>query len=197
ARRRGGPVVRSGCGGGEGRVKGQNGQMAGLAKPLFARWPNGHAAAGQLAADSQVTASRKRGRAPWSACGAPGSAEKGAVMSVKHLRTALAALALVTVTAVPAHGDPWGKDHARGLNPTPSPLATGPDEAARAAASADANAYLALHARSVALNQRYGIGIGTTSPLVTHQGGSDDGFDWSTAGIGAAVILVAAGGAAV
>jgi hypothetical protein len=94
-------------------------------------------------------------------------------MSVKHLRTAMAALALVTVAAVPAHADPWARDQA----------------AARAHADA------ALHARSVALNERYGIGIGTTTPLVQDKGG--DGVDGSTVAIGAAVALIAVGGAAV
>jgi len=95
-------------------------------------------------------------------------------MSVKHLRTAAAALALITVAAVPAHGDPWARDQAT------------------ARAHADA-----LHARSVALNERYGIGIGTTTPLVADQDTSGDGVDASTVAIGAAVALIAVGGAAV
>jgi hypothetical protein len=100
-------------------------------------------------------------------------------MSVKHLRTAVAALALVTVAAIPAHADPWARDHARGLNATSSPAGH------------------ALHARSTGLNQRYGLGASSSKPLVVYEDQSSDGFDWSSAGIGAAVVVAAAGAAAV
>ena len=96
-------------------------------------------------------------------------------MSVKHLRTAVAALALVTVAAVPAHADPWARDQAAA-----SPAHTG----------------AGLHARSVGLNERYGLGIGTTAPLVRQDSG-DAGVDANTVAIGAAVALIAVGGAAV
>src|SRR3954447_15252989 len=119
-------------------------------RPEVANWPFVR----RPAADSRVTAGCTRAHPPWSACGAPGSAGKGAVMSVKHVRTAVAALALVTVAAIPAHADPWGRDHARGVNPTSSP------------------ADHALHARSAGLNQRYGLGASSSKPLVVYEDSS-------------------------
>ena len=107
-------------------------------------------------------------------------------MSIKHLRTVVAALALVVVAAVPAHADPWATDAAinTAVNAGTSPAHTGgsPDTA--------------LQARSEGLNHRYDLGGSSARPLVVYEAANDDGFDWASAGIGAAVVLVAAGTAA-
>ena len=103
-------------------------------------------------------------------------------MSVKHLRIAVAALALVTVAAAPAHADPWAYDAAQSAATSPAHTGAGsPDQA--------------LQARSKGLNERYGLGGSSAKPLVVYQDPSGDGFDWSSAGVGAAITLVAAGAA--
>jgi hypothetical protein len=104
-------------------------------------------------------------------------------MSVKHLRTAVAALALVAIAAIPANADPWAADASQ--TAATSPAHTG-------AGSLDPG----LAARSAALNDRYGLGGSSSEPLVVYQDASGDGFEWGSAGIGAAVALVGAGGAA-
>jgi hypothetical protein len=105
-------------------------------------------------------------------------------MSVKHLRTALAALALVTVAAVPAQADPWAYDAAQSAATSPAHTGAGsPDQA--------------LQARSKGLNERYGLGGSSPKPLVVYQDSSSSGFDWSSAGVGAVITLVAAGAAVV
>ncbi len=117
-------------------------------------------------------------------------------MSVKHLRAAVAALALVTVAAMPAHADPWAYDASQTAASSPAHTGAGsPDAAARAAASAHPVADHALEARSQSLNHRYGLGGSSAKPLVVYEASSGGGFDWSSAGIGAAVTLLAAAAA--
>jgi hypothetical protein len=90
-------------------------------------------------------------------------------MSRKRLRPALAAVALIAAAAVPAQADPWAGD------------------------AAAEGAHAALLARSVGLNQHYGLGHKGAVPVASNGGG--DGFDWSSASVGAALVVVAGGSA--
>src|SRR3954453_22424634 len=88
-------------------------------------------------------------------------------MFIKRLRPAVAVVALIAAAAVPAQATPWASD------------------AAAEGASA------ALHARSAGLNQHYGLGSKGSFPVASDSGG--DGFDWSSASVGAAFAIVAGG----
>jgi hypothetical protein len=90
-------------------------------------------------------------------------------MSRACLRPALAAVALIAAATVPAQADPWASDAANGAS-------------------------AALHARSAGLNQHYGLDDADSPPAASSSG---DGFDWSSASVGAAFAAVAGGAALV